>query len=112
MNSPSEIHSNMQNFMGDINRPGNQNPQPAIPPPQVGTGPFPPPAQPAPRRYSVNENFQEGHNLWSLGYSAYLAAHAGEVAEEIPNGNSNNDFVDARIGDRSGYIPRQILTDN
>ena len=112
MNSPSEFNSNMQNFIRDINQPGNQSPPAAIPPPHVGTGPFPPPSQPVRRRFSVNENFQEGHNLWSPGYGAYLTAHAGEVAEEIPNGNSNDHFVEAQIGDRSGYIPRQILTDN
>ena len=101
--------NNIRGDIGDILTPV-VNPQNS-----VSSPPPPPPSQPAgsaPRRYSVNENFQEGHNLWSPGYGAYLTAHAGEVAEEIPNGNSNDHFVEAQIGDRSGYIPRQILTDN
>ena len=63
------------------------------------------------RKFSVNQDFQEGHELWQGGYDGYLVAEAGEEIEEVPNGNSNENFIDAQIGDRRGYIPKDILTD-
>ena len=63
------------------------------------------------RIFSVNQNFQEGHELWNYGYQGYLVAGAGEEIEEVPNGNSNVNFIHAQIGDRRGYIPKDILTD-
>ena len=63
------------------------------------------------RIFCVNQDFQEGHELWQGGYDGYLVAEAGEEIEEVPNGNSNENFVDAQIGNRRGYIPKDILTD-
>ena len=75
---------------------------------------IPPPAmfipQPERRRFSVNEDFQEGHDLWYEGYDAYLRARAGEVVEEVLGGVSTEDFIDALIGNRRGYIPKRILS--
>ena len=82
----------------------NQPPPPA----SNGTGPFPPPLR---RRLSVNETFQPGHQLWQEHYDGYLEAKAGEVAEEVPNGASNEYYIEAQIGGRKGYIPKDILTD-
>ena len=79
------------------------------PPPQsIGPGSFPPPVR---RRLSVNEDFQPGHNLWQENYDGYLEARAGEVAEEVPNGASNDYYIEAQIGQRKGYIPKNITTD-
>ena len=38
-------------------------------------------------------------------------ARAGEVAEEVPNGASNEYYIEAQIGERKGYIPKNITTD-
>ena len=97
--------------MQGINQLGNQSPPAAIPPPHVGTGPFPPPSQPVRRRFSVNENFQAGHHYWTDGYDdQYVAAFAGEVVEEVLDGASNEHYVQVQKGDRTGYIPRDSLT--
>ena len=61
------------------------------------------------RKFIVNENFQEDHELWQKGYTGYLYAVAGEEIEEVPHGNSNENFIDAQIGNRRGYIPKVIL---
>ena len=88
-----------------------QNQQPAndIPPPPVDQPAGPPP--PLTRRYSVTQDFQEGHYLWQDGYDGYLAVGAGDVIEEVLNGNSAEGYIDAQINDRRGYIPKNILTD-
>ena len=71
------------------------------PPPHIDTGR---------RRFSVNEDFQAGHDLWYEGYGGYLGARAGVVVEEVPDGTSTDEFLDARIGDRRGYIPKRLLS--
>ena len=88
---------------GIINQTNDSNLPP--PPPQLGTEP------PGRRRFSVNEDFQPGHNLWQENYDGYLEARAGEVAEEVPNGASNDYYIEAQIGQRKGYIPKNITTD-
>ena len=87
----------------------NQPPANDIPPPPIdqSTRPLPP----LTRRFSVTQNFQEGHYLWDDGYDGYLAVGAGDVIEEVLNGNSTESHIDAQINGRRGYIPKNILTD-
>ena len=92
----------MMNEMRDIIKQTNG---PDMPPPPVS---FPPPIR---RRLSVTQDFQPGHNLWQENYDGYLEAKAGEVAEEVPNGASNDYYFEAQIGERKGYIPKNITTD-
>ena len=61
------------------------------------------------RRFSVKEDFHEGHNLWHPGYDGYLEAAAREVVVEASNGNSTDDFIDAQIGEKRGFIPKTLL---
>ena len=81
-----------------------------------GIQPPPPPAPMSPparlrRRFSVDENFQPGHHYWTDGYDdQYVAAFAGEVVEEVLDGASNEHYVQVQKGDRTGYIPRDSLT--
>ena len=93
----------MNDMRGIINQTNGSDLPP--PPPQLGTGP------PGRRRFSVNEDFQEGHDLWHEGYDGHLRARAGEVVEEVPGGTSTDDFIDAQIGNRRGYVPVRILSD-
>lgn len=90
------IHGNLA---GIINQTNGSNLPP--PPPHIDTGR---------RRFSVNEDFQEGHDLWYEGYGGYLGARAGVVVEEVPDGTSTDEFLDAQIGDRRGYIPKRLLS--
>ena len=92
-------------MMNDMRGIINQANGPDMPPPPAS---FPPPIR---RRLSVTEDFQPGHNLWQNNYDGYLEARAGEVAEEIPNGASNDYYIEAQIGQRKGYIPKSITTD-
>ena len=88
---------------GIINQTNGSNLPP--PPPQLGTEPH------VRRRFSVNEDFQEGHDLWHEGYDGHLRARAGEIVEEVPGGTSTDDFIDAQSGNGRGYVPRRILSD-
>jgi len=98
------MHRKITDIMDGMDMGGNQNPSNPLPPPPPGSGPLR-------RRYSVNGNFQAGHPLWTDGYDEhYLPAGAGEVVEEVIDGASNEHFVQAQKGDRTGYIPRDILT--
>ena len=97
--SKNDVRGNLENIL--------QN-QPSLPPPDFDTDPA---RRPLIRKFSVNQDFQEGHELWHHDYQGYLAAGAGEQIEEVPNGNSDENFIDAQIGDRRGYIPKVILTD-
>ena len=95
--SASVIHGNLARAINSI-----------PPPPAIGTEQLSPPFR---RRLSVNEDFQQGHHLWQDNYDGYLRARAGDVAEEVPNGASNEFYIEAKIGDRTGYIPQSIVTD-
>ena len=99
-----EVQQKLQTMLQ--NQPSANDVQPS--PVEPSTEPPPP----LTRRFSVTENFQEGHNLWQGGYDGYLAAEAGVLIEEVPNGNSTDSYIDARIGERRGYIPKDILIDN
>ena len=100
--SESDVRENLENIIQ--NQPSDDLPSP---PAEFGTEPSRPPMI---RKFSVNQDFQQGHELWHDGYHGYLVAGAGEEIEEVPNGNSNENFIDAQIGDRRGYIPKNILT--
>ena len=105
----NDVRGNLENILQ--NQPSDESTftdDPPLPPPDFDTDPSRPPLI---RKFSVNQDFQEGHELWHDGYQGYLAAGAGEEIEEVPNGNSNENFIDAQIGDRRGYIPKEILTD-
>ena len=106
IHSENDVRGNLENIIQ--NQPSNPLDLPS-PPAEFDTEPSRPPLI---RRFSVNQNFQEGHELWYDGYQGYLVAGAGEEIEEVPNGNSNENFIDAQIGDRRGYIPKDILTDS
>lgn len=102
--SGNDVRGNLENILQ--NQPSND---PPLRPPEFDADPS---HRPLIRKFSVNQDFQEGHELWHDGYQGYLAAGAGEQIEEVPNGNSDENFIDAQIGDRRGYIPKDILTDN
>ena len=88
------------------NQPSANDVQPSLVEPSTE----PPP--PLTRRFRVTQNFQKGHKHWQCEYDGYLAAEAGVLIEEVPNGNSTDSYIYARIGARRGYIPKDILTDN
>ena len=98
----SDVRGNLENII--LSQSNNDLPSP---PAEFGTEPSRPPMI---RKFRVNQDFQQGHELWHDGYHGYLVAGAGEEIEEVPNGNSNENFIDAQIGDRRGYIPKNILT--
>ena len=98
----SDVRGNLENIIQSQSN--NDLPSPTS---EFDTEPFRPPMI---RKFSVNQDFQEGHELWYDGYPGYLAVRAGEEIEEVLNGNSDENFIDAQVGDSRGYIPKDILT--